>query len=96
LRSDAVRLRNCLRALTDGTGDGDAGLIAEGRRAVEETGYLDHPTARPAEDGLRKAAYYWRDWFETRTTVSIPDGPEKRLAIVIDAERAAALTRGKP
>ena len=45
LREDAVRLRNCLRALTDGCGDGDGKLIEEGRRAVIETGYLDAATA---------------------------------------------------
>jgi len=43
LRADAIRLRNCLRVLTDGTGDGYGPHIAEGRRAVMETGYLDHP-----------------------------------------------------
>jgi predicted nucleic acid-binding Zn-ribbon protein len=41
LRADAAMLRNCLLALTDGTGDGDGQLIAEGRRAVEDTGYLE-------------------------------------------------------
>jgi hypothetical protein len=56
LRDDAIRLRNCLRALTDGTGDGDGKLIKEGRKAVIETGYLDH-VARPApaDGALRKA-----------------------------------------
>jgi hypothetical protein len=42
LLRDAVMLRNCLRVLTDGTGDGDGQLIEEGRKAVIATGYLEN------------------------------------------------------
>lgn len=51
LRDDAIRLRNCLRSLTDGTGDGDAALKAEGREAVMATRYLDgqEPAAQGRE-----------------------------------------------
>ena len=41
LRAPAVRLRNCLRNLTDGTGDGERTLVEEGRKAVRETPDLE-------------------------------------------------------
>lgn len=56
---------------------------------------LAEAKAHSPDGGLRealvKAAYYWRDWCETRTVENIPDTSERRLAEAIDAERKAAL-----
>jgi hypothetical protein len=39
------------------------------------------------EGALREAAYYWRDYCETRVLECIPDPAERELAACIDAQR---------